>query len=81
MGAVDRPTALHYLQQNKIRNSLIQKDFNRQFYKEDIQISNKHVKRYSTSLIIKEMQIKTKMTHYSYPLKQQLSKFYFGVYN
>ena len=59
MGAVDRPRALHYLQQNKIRNPLIQKDFNRQFYKEDIQISNKHVKRYSTTLIIKEMQIRT----------------------
>lgn len=74
MGAVDRPRALHYLQQNKIRNSLIQKDFKRQFYKEDIQISNKHVKRYSTSLIIKEIQIKTKMTHYFIPVKTAIIK-------
>jgi hypothetical protein len=49
-------------------------ELNREFFKEEVQMASKYMKKCSISLVIKEMQIKTTLRFYLTPVRIAIIK-------
>ena len=66
-----------YNSMNEITNDSVEKQaeyLNRRFYKEDLQMANRHMKRCSTLLVIRELQIKTTVKDRLIPFRMTIIK-------